>query len=417
MGGFITRSCGRIWPLHAGDEAGPGDRDMLYSGLATDAPVGRPGKLGEKPTRSRHCMRGACAVATTAVRLSVTVPEGAGRRDARVTIRESGHLSIRPTGPVSQPACRGLRAPRERVLKPPPQLLCRAAILSGPGNSVGARTHRLEVRCAGHAFSPSSRSSLLFIAPARAAFAQAASIQGRVLESADQARGGRRGQPAIRRPACCAQTPSRADGSFVLANVPPGSYDLGRVGRRFPRGIRPHRPGSGGDAERGCSPGPRGADRRGGRLGRVRRSGPVGGDSERHGRVAARHRGSPVHDGRRRAEARAGDDGGAFRRPRQRDVGVPARRRVRLHARDGRRRQAEQLRRRVRFRPSHHVRPQPDRGGARAAERRVRLRRHWRRRPDAIPDGRAPVGLRPAGNGVLRHKSHGGGLVGIAGNG
>ena len=43
--------------------------------LATDVPVGRPGKLGEKPTRSRHCMRGACAVATAA---DAVVRHGAG---------------------------------------------------------------------------------------------------------------------------------------------------------------------------------------------------------------------------------------------------------------------------------------------------------------------------------------------------
>ena len=84
----------------------------------------------------------------------------------------------------------------------------------------------MEVRCAGHAFSPSSRSVLLFIAPARAAFAQAASIHGRVLDPSDRPVAGAvvslRSTSGLLR-----QTPSRADGSYVLANVPPGSYDLG----------------------------------------------------------------------------------------------------------------------------------------------------------------------------------------------
>jgi len=67
---------------------------------------------------------------------------------------------------------------------------------------------------------------LLFIAPARAAFAQAASIHGRVLDPSDRPVAGAvvslRSTSGLLR-----QTPSRADGSYVLANVPPGSYDLG----------------------------------------------------------------------------------------------------------------------------------------------------------------------------------------------
>ena len=107
--------------------------------------------------------------------------------------------------------------------------------------------------------------------------------------------------------------------------------------------------------------------------------------------TAQRHRSPAVRHGRRRAAAGARRGRRRQRRARQRHVGVSAGRRIGLHAGARRRRQAQQLRRRVRLRPPHHGRPRVGRGGARPAERRVRRRRHRRRRPGANghrrPDG------------------------------
>ena len=151
----------------------------------------------------------------------------------------------------------------------------------------------------------------------------------------------------------------------------------------------------------------RGAHRRGRRLGVVRRHADVRDGRQRAGHHARRHGRPPVRDRGRRAPARARHDGGADRRAGQRHVALPARRRVRLHARPRRRHQAEQLRRRLRLRPPDDVRPEADRGRARAAERRVRIGRHRRRRAAALGDRRPAGGARPDRGRLVRHHAAG----------
>ena len=261
---------------------------------------------------------------------------------------------------------------------------------------------------------PSLRSYSCVAASASTALAQAVSVQGRVLDPSGQPVPGaavslRSASGLVR------QAPSRADGSYVFGGVPPGSYDLGAAAEGFR--AEPVRVTVGAtdtlDADiRLTLAALTDAVVVSASYVELRQSESTTGVTALSRRDIEDRQFTMVADALRLAP---GHERGPVRRARQRDVGLPARRRVRLHARDGRRREAQQLRRRLRLRPSQHVRPQPDRGGPRAAERRVRLRRDWRRRPVAVQGRRPPLCVRPPGNGVVRDKPPGGGLVGIDG--
>ena len=79
---------------------------------------------------------------------------------------------------------------------------------------------------------------------------------------------------------------------------------------------------------------------------------------------------------------------GPQRRPRRADVGLPARRRVGLHAGAGRRHPRQQLRRRLRLQPAAAGRRRAGRDRPRPAKRGLRRRRDRRRRAPDDPAGR-----------------------------
>ena len=103
--------------------------------------------------------------------------------------------------------------------------------------------------------------------------------------------------------------------------------------------------------------------------------------------------GAPTGKRRRRAADDARVCRGPQRRPRRADVGVPARRRVGLHAGAGRRHSRQQLRRRVRLQPAAAGRRRPGGDRPRPAKRGLRRRRDRRRRAPDDEAGRPAHGV------------------------
>ena len=188
-------------------------------------------------------------------------------------------------------------------------------------------------------------------------------------------------------------TTTDAEGRFTLRR--PGRRQLPRPGRG-PRLCRagpdgPHRRRHGAARPAAAR---RAVLRSGRRRGRAGAPAPLRIAGLDHGgRPPTDVEGAPTGKRRRRPADDARVCRGPQRRPRRADVGLPARRRVGLHAGAGRRHPRQQLRRRLRLQPAAAGRRRPGGDRPRPAKRGLRRRRDRRRRAPDDAAGRTADGV------------------------